>query len=63
MANFEEDYPFDCPYCGVSNCVRVDYTAGQKQKFVVDCEICCRPILCVVEICTEGIESFSAERE
>jgi len=63
MANFEEDYSFDCPYCAVSNCVRVDYTAGQKQKFVVDCEICCHPILCVVEIGTEGIVSFSAGRE
>ena len=63
MTHFEEDVPFDCPYCMETNTIRVDLTAGKKQKFVCDCEICCHPILFTVEAGPEGLVSFSAEKE
>ena len=63
MTYFEDDAPFDCPYCGIENVMRVDLTAGEKQKFVVDCENCCHPILVRLEVSDTGIESLSVEKE
>ena len=63
MSNSEEDYSFDCPYCIETNMIRVDFTAGKKQKFVSDCVVCCHPILIKLEVGTEGIVNFSAEKE
>ena len=63
MAEPEEDYAFECPYCMESNTVRVDLTGGTKQKFVHDCEVCCRPVLIKVEADADGIVNASAEKE
>lgn len=41
----EEDLEFECPYCAVLNSVRHEPEGGSHQSFVVDCEICCQPII------------------
>ena len=33
-----------CPYCGQPLWIPVDPGGGRRQRFVTDCEICCRPI-------------------
>ena len=33
----------NCPYCGESLEVAVDYSAGE-QDYIEDCQVCCRPI-------------------
>jgi hypothetical protein len=33
-----------CPYCGQSFEVAVDVSLEGDQRFVTDCEICCRPM-------------------
>lgn len=32
-----------CAYCGELNETLIDPTSGQKQSFVEDCAVCCRP--------------------
>ena len=32
-----------CPYCGQSFEISIDASAG-SQRFITDCEICCRPM-------------------
>jgi transposase-like protein len=32
-----------CPYCGASVDLLVDPGGGAEQRYVEDCEICCRP--------------------
>ncbi len=59
----ESDQEFNCPYCSASISVRVDQTAGRRQTFVTDCEVCCRPMEIEVEIDAEGYVSFVAKRE
>jgi hypothetical protein len=39
----DDDLVWKCQYCGVENTVWVDLTAGDKQDFIEECRICCRP--------------------
>ncbi len=63
MTDLQEDLTFDCPHCGEPNALRVDLTAGKRQKFVVDCEVCCHPIVIQLEADETGILELSAEKE
>ena len=58
----EEQY-FGCPYCGSENSLPMDCSAGQRQEFIVDCEVCCRPIVIKIEIGDDEIIFFNAEKE
>lgn len=59
----ENDFTFSCPYCDQTLSVRLDVTGGQKQSFVYDCEICCRPVLLRFELEGEEVVNFTAEPE
>lgn len=37
-----------CPYCGQSSTLLIDTTVP-AQRFVTDCEVCCRPFSVSVE--------------
>ncbi len=63
MRGAEEDFFFDCPYCGSSIPLRVDRTGGRRQSFTHDCEVCCRPILVNLAVGHEGVEDFDAAPE
>ena len=38
-----------CPYCGQTNELVVE-AGNSSQRFVTDCEVCCRPFEVVVEV-------------
>ena len=60
----ENDYSFQCPHCWADLYIRLESTAGKKQRFTHDCELCCRPIQIQAEFDSEGtITSFSAQIE
>jgi hypothetical protein len=40
---------FQCAGCGEWNSTSVDAGAGQRQTYIEDCQICCRPNLLRVE--------------
>lgn len=42
-----------CPYCGEAITVLVDASAG-SQRYIEDCQVCCRPIAITVEVDGEG---------
>ena len=42
-----------CPYCGETITVLVDASAG-SQRYVEDCQVCCRPIVVDLEVDDEG---------
>ena len=42
----EEGATIACPYCMQELWVAVDASGGNHQRFVTDCEVCCRPIHC-----------------
>jgi len=56
-------HSYSCPYCGTEQQVLLEPSAGRVQKFVTDCEICCRPIQIEVRFEGEEIIGFTAEVE
>ena len=42
-----------CPYCGERLEMAVDITAGERH-YIEDCEVCCRPIECGIELEPNG---------
>ena len=42
-----------CPYCWESLAILVDQTAGD-QRYVEDCQVCCRPIVIDVQVDVAG---------
>jgi len=60
----EVDVAYECPYCGESNYLGVDPSAGGRQRFTEDCPVCCSPISFAVRI-EEGSDPVieSAERD
>lgn len=41
----ETDFSLECPYCGESIWMEFYPEDGEQQETVVDCEVCCNPIL------------------
>lgn len=50
----ENEVEFNCPYCGELNYITVFKSDGKSQKFINDCEVCCRPIEVVINFDTDG---------
>ena len=42
-----------CPYCGESICILVDDTLPE-QRYVEDCQVCCRPIELDIAVAPNG---------
>jgi hypothetical protein len=53
---------FLCPYCGETNELAVDISGGPHQEFVVDCEVCCSPVLVRLKLRGDAV-SIDVQRE
>ncbi len=40
---------FQCASCGEWNDTTVDESAGRRQRYVEDCQVCCKPNLLRIE--------------
>jgi Cysteine-rich CPXCG len=47
---------FQCAGCGERNQTTVDESAGRRQSYVEDCQVCCKPNLLRVEYDPDGRE-------
>jgi hypothetical protein len=61
--SLEELENFYCPYCGETNELLVDLSGGPHQEFVVDCEVCCAPIVVRLKIQGNAVVSMDVQRE
>ena len=52
----------DCPYCGEPNLLAIDVSAG-AQRYIEDCQVCCRPMTVVVSQPHQGLPQVSAIAE
>ena len=48
-----------CDACGEEIIIPVDFSSGQRQEYVEDCPVCCRPNVIHVEIDEEVIRVWS----
>ena len=54
---------FLCPYCGQDNQLLVDITEGSYHELMVDCEVCCAPIMLRVKLRGQEIITIDARKE
>jgi hypothetical protein len=55
---------FQCASCGEWNSTSVDESAGRRQSYVEDCQVCCKPNVLRVEYDNSSQEFFiTAELE
>lgn len=50
MLDFQQAH---CPYCGEPVDLALDASAG-SQRYVEDCQVCCRPMTVVLDVDAEG---------
>jgi len=51
---------FTCPYCYQSISMVLDTSIDGKQKYIEDCEVCCRPIEVQYEAEGDEIMNFDS---
>lgn len=52
-----------CDWCGEEIVVPLDVSAGERQEYVEDCPVCCRPNIVTVEVGEDGQLQVWARRE
>lgn len=52
-----------CPYCGEENEIALDPGSGDRQEYVEDCQVCCRPWRVRVRYANDGSASVRVEPE
>jgi hypothetical protein len=52
-----------CDWCGEEIVVPIDLSEGERQEYVEDCPVCCRPNVIAVEADEEGEMRVWARRE
>jgi hypothetical protein len=55
-------FEISCPYCGESQDVDVDSSAGE-QAYWQDCQVCCAPILMELSISVSGEVELRVKRD
>ena len=59
--NIIEDIEIVCPYCGEVQTTRIE--RGATLDYIEDCEVCCRPISCLIWTDASGRLSVAARRD
>lgn len=50
----ESDFQIQCPFCGEHIWMEFYPEEGESQEMVIDCEVCCNPILYSVTFRSDG---------
>lgn len=54
---------FICAFCGEENDLFIDLSAGVIQRYVEDCQVCCRPNLLTISLGESDDVVVHADRE
>ncbi len=58
-----DEASYICDSCGEEIVIPVDLSAGEKQSYVEDCPVCCRPNVIHVDVEENGELRVWAEKE
>lgn len=58
----ETEFQIQCPFCGEAIWMEFYPEDGETQEMVVDCEVCCNPILYRVRYRSSGETELQVER-
>jgi hypothetical protein len=59
----DDEATYVCDWCGEEIVVPLDLSAGERQEYVEDCPVCCRPNVIVVDVDDDGEVQVWARRE
>lgn len=59
----DDSATFFCAFCGEPNETEVDLSAGRRQTYVEDCQVCCRPNVLSVRFDVDGFATITATPE
>lgn len=63
MAEFDlKPIDAECPYCGEPIELLVD-CPGEEQRYIEDCQVCCRPMNVHVTVGQDGLPSVQVTQE
>lgn len=51
-----------CPYCGETITLVIDASAG-SQRYIEDCQVCCRPIVVDVTVDDDAVQVHVASED
>ncbi|MGB9429082.1 MAG: CPXCG motif-containing cysteine-rich protein [Gammaproteobacteria bacterium] len=60
--NNTETVDIQCPYCGETIEVVIDCSV-EDQRYIEDCQVCCRPMDITVAIDADGVPNVEASAE
>lgn len=60
--NVLQEQSISCPYCGESIDVLIDDSID-TQRYIEDCQVCCRPITLITQITANGDCQVVAQHE
>ncbi len=60
--NVADETDVQCPYCGSVFTIALE-SFEERQEFVEDCAVCCRPISIVVTVDEDGVSHAEAHGE
>ncbi|MEJ2416218.1 MAG: CPXCG motif-containing cysteine-rich protein [Exilibacterium sp.] len=60
--NILDEEKIHCPYCGEPIVILIDKSI-ESQQYVEDCQVCCQPILIVLDIVEGELVRIDVERE
>ncbi len=52
----QNDPNFSCAYCGETNSIFIDISAGLEQSYIEDCQVCCQPNILYIQINENSLE-------
>jgi Cysteine-rich CPXCG len=58
----QTEFEVQCPYCGEMIWMEFYPEDGECQEMVVDCEVCCNPILYTIQFSLRGRARLNVER-
>ena len=57
-----EAVTIQCPYCWEFIEIAADCSVT-LQEYIEDCDVCCRPIVMIVEVSTNGLPDVAVKRD
>ncbi|MFZ4713218.1 MAG: CPXCG motif-containing cysteine-rich protein [Bacteriovoracaceae bacterium] len=58
----QTDFKVKCPYCFEAICMEFYPEEGEVQEMIIDCEVCCQPILYRVEFSAHNKPRLTVDR-
>ena len=62
VAERTEEVRVACPYCGETLEIVVDCSV-EEQRYIEDCQVCCRPITLSISVDQDGVPRVEAASE